>query len=82
MLAVESTITSNSSCRESILVTQRELQVLKKLSEGLTVKEIASSLYVSSHTIDSHKKNLLLKFNARNSVDLIVKSIKLNFVQV
>lgn len=72
---------SFKSCRE-IVITRREIQVLQMISEGLTVKEIAKILFVSRHTIDSHKKNLLSKLNAKNSVDLIVKSIRYNFVNI
>ena len=61
-------------------VTQREVEVLEKMSEGLTVKEIASLLYVSTHTIVSHKKNLLEKFGARNSIELAVKAVRHNII--
>lgn len=57
-------------------VTDREKEVLQKMSEGLTVKEIAACLFVSCHTIISHKKNLIEKFDAKNSIELIVKAIK------
>ena len=40
-------------------VTQREQQVLENISLGYTTKEIASKLYLSSHTIISHKKKLV-----------------------
>lgn len=61
-------------------VTRREIEVLEKMSEGLTVKEIASLLYISTHTIVSHKKNLLEKFDARNSIELVVKAVRNNII--
>jgi len=64
------------------MVTKRELEVLKYLSKGFTVKEIAELLFVSQHTIISHKKNLSEKLSARNSVDLMVKVIKLGLIEV
>lgn len=66
--------------KEDVVITKpitcREKEVLIKMSLGLTVKEIASQLCVSDHTIVSHKKNLLFKCQARNSVELVVKAIR------
>ena len=61
-------------------VTSREIEVLELLSEGLTVKEIAKELYLSAHTIVSHKKNLLEKFKARNSIELAVKAVRYQII--
>ena len=65
-----------------VVVSQREREVLQLMTRGLTVKEIANALYLSTHTIISHKKNLLEKFEARNSIDLIVKAIKLHIIDL
>ena len=64
------------------LITTRERQVMQKLCEGLTAKEIAQSLHLSAHTIISHKKNLQYKLAARNTVHLIVKAIRLNLISI
>lgn len=52
-------------------LTRREKEILRILSDGLSNKEMAEKLFLSTHTIDSHVKNLLSKFNARNKVELI-----------
>ncbi len=44
------------------------------VSSGLTTKEIADRLNLSRHTIESHRKNLLKKFQAKNSAELIQKN--------
>ena len=56
--------------------SRRELQILSKICEGLTAKEIGCELYISQGTVESHKRNLLLKMEARNTVDLAVKAIR------
>ena len=61
-------------------VTTRESQILQMISQGFTVKEIASSLFLSEHTVISHKKNLTAKLSAKNCVDLIVKAIKMGLI--
>jgi DNA-binding NarL/FixJ family response regulator len=53
------------------LITRREKEVLELLAEGLTNQEIASRLFVSTTTIDSHRKSLLAKLHAKNTAELI-----------
>lgn len=55
----------------SPVLTRRETEVLKLIADGLTNQEISEKLFISSLTVDSHRKNLLLKFNARNTASLI-----------
>lgn len=65
-----------------VIVSKREQEVLQLMSKGLTVKEIAHALYLSTHTIISHKKNLIEKLEARNSIELVVKAIRLNVIDI
>ncbi|HEY9705222.1 MAG TPA: helix-turn-helix transcriptional regulator, partial [Allocoleopsis sp.] len=58
-------------------VTRREAEVLSYLVRGLSIKEIASSLFISENTVITHKKNLKEKFHARNTVELISKAFQL-----
>ncbi|MBL0316656.1 MAG: response regulator transcription factor [Flavobacteriales bacterium] len=53
------------------VLTRREIEVLKLISDGLTNKEIAEKLFVSVSTVDSHRKNLLTKFQVLNTAALI-----------
>lgn len=55
-------------------VTSKERQVLALVSMGLTTKEIANELNLSHHTIETHRKNLLRKYEAKNSAELIKKN--------
>lgn len=52
-------------------LTRREKEVLELIAEGLTNQEIAVKLFLNSGTIDSHRKNMLTKFNAKNTAALI-----------
>jgi DNA-binding NarL/FixJ family response regulator len=52
-----------------------EKEVLELISEGFSNKQIATSLVLSTHTIDSHRKNLLMKFDAKNTAELIKKTM-------
>lgn len=52
-----------------------ELRVLSDLSKGLSSKEIAHKLYLSEHTVRTHRKNMLRKFACGSSSELIRKAI-------
>jgi DNA-binding NarL/FixJ family response regulator len=53
------------------VVTGREIEVLKLIAEGLTNAEIAEKLFLSPLTIDRHRKNIIIKLNAKNTASLI-----------
>ncbi len=61
-------------------LTKREKQILNLVAEGKTSVAIAEELYLSSLTVDTHRKNLLQKFQARNSTELIKLAIELNLI--
>lgn len=52
-------------------LTRRELEVLQLIADGLTNAEMAEKLFVSSTTIDTHRKHLLEKFGAKNTAALV-----------
>jgi DNA-binding NarL/FixJ family response regulator len=52
-------------------LTERELEILEFICEGLTSKEIGDKLNLSSRTIESHKKNMMQKFNVNNVTKLV-----------
>jgi DNA-binding NarL/FixJ family response regulator len=54
-----------------LMITRRENSVLKLLAEGFTNLEIAEKLFISPLTVDSHRKNLIVKLQARNTASLI-----------
>ena len=54
-----------------LMITRRENSVLKLLAEGFTNLEIAEKLFISPLTVDSHRKNLIVKLQAGNTASLI-----------
>lgn len=65
-------ILKNNTPDSSIpLLTKREKEVLELIADGMTNQEIAARLFLNSTTIDSHRKNMLTKFNAKNTAALI-----------
>ena len=62
------------------VLTRREKEVLELIAEGLTNNEIASKLFISPATVDTHRKNLLAKFDARNTAALVKYAILHNLI--
>ncbi|WP_439695971.1 LuxR C-terminal-related transcriptional regulator [Mucilaginibacter sp. AW1-7] len=61
---------------ESDLLSKREKEILYLLAEGKASKQIADILYISKHTVDTHRKNLLRKTNTASTIELINKTIR------
>lgn len=57
-------------------ITRREKEVLEKIAAGYSNNKIATLLFISAHTVDSHRKNLLAKFEAKNSAELVSKAME------
>lgn len=62
------------------VVTSREKEVLELIAEGLTNNEIASRLFVSPNTVDTHRKSLLNKFSAKNTASLIKLAVQMHVI--
>lgn len=52
-------------------LSKREIEVLGEIVNELTAKEIAEKLFISQHTVESHRKNMLSKLGARNTAGLV-----------
>jgi len=62
-------------------LSPREKEVLTLITQGHTTIEIADKLHVSVHTINSHRKNMLKKFNLKSPIELIVYAIEHELVE-
>ncbi len=65
----------NSPIINSEELTQREIEVIKKIALGLANKDIADSLNISIHTVISHRKNITEKLNIKSISGLTVYAI-------
>jgi len=55
-------------------LSDREMDTLKLISENLTNQEIANDLYISITTVKTHVRNILLKLEARNRSEAVLKA--------
>lgn len=63
-------------------ITRREKEVLQLIGEGLTNIEIAEKFFISVATVNTHRKCLLEKFEAKNTAILISKAIRLGLIDI
>jgi DNA-binding CsgD family transcriptional regulator len=57
-------------------LTPQEIRILNLISQGHSSGQIAYTLNISTHTVETHRKNLLIKLEAKNSAELIRKAIQ------
>ncbi|MEQ9262924.1 MAG: response regulator transcription factor [Owenweeksia sp.] len=63
-------------------LSEREIEVLKLITEELSSQEIGDKLFISKRTVDSHRKNLLQKTNTKTVVGLIKFAYQNRVVEV
>lgn len=62
-------------------LTKREKQILQLVAQGKTSNMIAEELFLSPLTVDTHRKNLLQKFQAKNSTELVNQAIQYHMIE-
>lgn len=66
----------------AVVLTRRESEVLELIAEGLTNNEMARRLFISITTVDTHRKNLLMKLGAKNTAALVSRAVKLELIKI
>lgn len=60
----------------------REQQILKLLIDGVSIKDIAEELFISSKTVENHKASIMVKLKCKNMTELIRYAISIGLVDV
>ncbi|WP_066758261.1 response regulator transcription factor [Crocinitomix algicola] len=66
------------SC-EPIALSQREIEVITLIAEGMTNVEISDKLFLSKHTVNTHRKNIMNKLGVKNTAGIVMYAVKENF---
>lgn len=72
IMAIEGSTTKKLSARET--------EILNLIAKGHTTKEIASQLYISTRTVETHRVNMMKKLSVKNVAELIKKASQLNIL--
>ena len=64
------------------LLSEREMEVLPLICQGLSNQEIADKLFISKRTVDNHRANIIEKSGCKNTAGMVVWAIKNGLVEL
>jgi DNA-binding NarL/FixJ family response regulator len=67
------------SC-EPVVLSERENEIIVLIAEGLTNAQIAEQLFLSNHTVNTHRKNIMSKLGVKNTAGIVMYAVKTNLV--
>ncbi|MGZ3933249.1 MAG: response regulator transcription factor, partial [Bacteroidia bacterium] len=68
------------SCN-GVTVTEREIEIVKLIAEGYSNKQIADKLVLSTHTVNTHRKNIMNKLAVNNTAGIVMFAVKNNLLE-
>ena len=57
-------------------ISDREIEIIKLIAEGFINKEIADRLFLSTHTVNTHRKNIMQKLGINNTAGIVLFAVK------
>lgn len=79
ILISETTGTSEASC-QGLNVSEREIEIISLIAEGYSNKQIADKLFLSTHTVTTHRKNIMNKLDINNTAGLVLFAVRENLI--
>ena len=79
ILDSKNAINDEYSC-EGLHITEREMEIITLVAEGLSNKEVADKLFLSTHTVITHRKNIMNKIGVNNTAGLVLFAVRENLV--
>lgn len=65
---------------EPVVISERELEIITMIAEGYTNNEIADKLFLSPHTVNTHRKNIMQKLGVNNTASIVMYAVKAQLV--
>lgn len=81
-LLIQGQLEARKRKSETIKVSRREKEVLECLSKGMSTKQMADVLFLSTRTVESHRLRLLKKFNAQNATELVKVALEKKLIKL
>lgn len=75
------TLTSFSPPDPPSLMSEREIDVLKCLANGMTTQEIGRALFITENTVKTHIRHILDKLEAANRTEAVSKALQMGIIQ-
>ena len=57
-------------------VTDREIDIIREIAIGLSNKQIADKLNLSTHTVNTHRRNVMTKLGVNNTAGVVMFAVK------
>lgn len=64
---------------DPILISEREIEIITLIADGLTNIEISEKLFLSKHTVNTHRKNIMQKLGVKNTAGIVMYALKQNY---
>ena len=77
--AATKTFSKKTSC-EGFAISEREIEIIKHIALGLSNKQIAEKLFLSFHTVHTHRKNVMQKLSVNNTAGVVMYAVKNNLL--
>lgn len=71
---------SSAETKPGLELTKRELEILKYVKQGMLSKEISDKLFISVHTVNTHRQRLLEKLGANNTIEAIMFATRFGLI--
>lgn len=61
---------------DAIHLSEREREIITLIAEGMTNAQISEKLFLSKHTVNTHRKNIMHKLGVRNTAGIVMYAVK------
>lgn len=79
--SIKLTNTDPGNAEKLSSLTERELEILKGIADGMSNREIGEQLFISQRTVDTHRQNIMKKLDVKKVVGLIKFAIKNGLIE-
>lgn len=74
--------TENDSGKQKNNLSEREKEILQQIVSGKSNKEIAGTLFISEHTVLTHRRNMMRKLKVKNTTQLVITGVKRGLITI
>jgi DNA-binding NarL/FixJ family response regulator len=76
----DKTVSNTEYTCEGLNISEREMEIIRLIAEGLSNKEVADKLFLSTHTVTTHRKNIMNKLGVNNTAGLVLFAVRENII--
>ena len=80
-IIMEKSFSSESDSSDPTVLTVRETEVLKWIASGKSTQQIAEQLYLSPHTVHTHRKSIIRKLNIKSPTEFVIYALDLGLIK-